>query len=108
MPELTITTPLLWQGSLSEPKQAHSIILQASGKGRVLVEAFDEQQQKLHAFTLDIQDVADDDSIPIHSLNQQYERQFPIRYTGLQLRFTITSDEGGLLRLVGFAITTRN
>uniref|UniRef100_UPI001586B7CD hypothetical protein n=1 Tax=Endozoicomonas atrinae TaxID=1333660 RepID=UPI001586B7CD len=106
-PTCTFTTPLLWQGSLSEPKQAHSLILQASGSGNVLVEAFDECHNPIHTFTFDIKDDEGDNHVPMHSLHQQYEHQFPVRYIGLQLRFTITSDEGGLLRIVGFAITTR-
>ena len=107
VPELTITTPMLWQGSLSEPKESYSLILQASGSGRLLVEAFDEESRLLHTDAIDIQENPDDEHVPVRPLNSQYERQFPIRYIGLQLRFTITSDEGGLLRIVGFAITTR-
>ncbi len=106
-PTCTFATPLLWQGSLSEPKQAHSLILQASGSGRVVVDAYDQQKNKLHALTFDIKDDDNDGRTPVKSLYEQYELQFPVRYIGLQLRFTITSDEGGLLRVVGFAVTTR-
>ncbi|WP_419833734.1 hypothetical protein [Endozoicomonas atrinae] len=108
VPECSFTTPILWQGSLSSPKQAHSLILQASGSGRVLVEAFDEQDRPLKTLAFDIEDTQGDEHIPSRSLHRQYEQQLPIRYIGLQLRFTITSRVGGLLRIVGFAITTES
>ena len=106
VPVATFTTPVLWQGSLSAPKNGNSLILQASGSGRVLIEAFDEHDTPLRTLTFDIQDDQGDEHIPRHSLQQQYEHQFPVRYIGLQLKFTITSDNGGLLRIVGFAVTT--
>ena len=40
---MVVTTPILWQGAINDIKESYSFILQATGKGELQVEAFDER-----------------------------------------------------------------
>ena len=48
-PEMIVETPILWQGAINDTKESYSFILQATGKGELLVEAFDERGRYLSA-----------------------------------------------------------
>ena len=104
-PEMVVTTPILWQGSINDTKESYSFILQATGKGELQVEAFDERGRYLSALQFLIQDGGADDKFPDVPLNRQYERKFEHRYRGVQFRFTTRGK--GLLKIIGFAVTVR-
>jgi hypothetical protein len=103
-PKMTIETPVLWQGALNDYKESHSIIIQASGKGVLTIEAFDERGRLLSSQVVEIQGDADD-SFPDVPLNRQYERKFEHRYRGVQFRFTV--EGSGVIRITGFAVLVR-
>jgi hypothetical protein len=104
-PTFTVETPILWNGSLNDTKSSHSIVIQASGKGSILVEGFDEKGRSLSSKLFDIDDDLSDDSYRDVPLNRQYENKFEHRYRGLRLRFTIEGK--GLIRIAGFAVLVR-
>tara|TARA_B100000749_G_scaffold113073_1_gene86362 strand:+ start:6753 stop:8246 length:1494 start_codon:yes stop_codon:yes gene_type:complete len=104
-PEMVVTTPILWQGAINDVKETYSFILQATGKGEVQVEAFDERGRYLSALQFLIEEDGADDKFPDVPLSRQYERRFEHRYRGVQFRFTTRGK--GLLKIIGFAVTIR-
>jgi hypothetical protein len=105
VPEMVVTTPILWQGSINEIKEASSFIMQAVGSGTIQVEALDERGRELSTLQLLVDDTASDDNFPDVPLSRQYERRFEHRYRGVQFRFT--SKGSGPLKIIGFAVTVR-
>ncbi len=105
-PEMVVTTPILWQGAINDTKESYSFILQATGKGELQVEAFDERGRYLSAIQFLIEDGGADDKFPDVPLQRQYERKFEHRYRGVQFRFTTKGK--GLLKIIGFAVQVRS
>ena len=104
-PEMVVTTPILWQGAINDIKESYSFILQATGKGELQVEAFDERGRYLSSMQFLIEDDGADDKFPDVPLSRQYERKFEHRYRGVQFRFTTSGK--GLLKIIGFAVAVR-
>ena len=104
-PEMVVTTPILWQGAINDMKESYSFILQATGKGELQVEAFDERGRYMSSMQFLIEDDGADDKFPDVPLSRQYERKFEHRYRGVQFRFTTKGK--GLLKIIGFAVTVR-
>jgi len=104
-PEMVVTTPILWQGAINDIKESYSFILQATGKGELQVEAFDERGRYMSSMQFLIEDDGVDDKFPDVPLSRQYERKFEHRYRGVQFRFTTRGK--GLLKIIGFAVTVR-
>jgi hypothetical protein len=104
-PKLVVTTPILWQGALDSDKESTALIVQAAGKGELLIEAFNDRNQDLGTLRVDLSDADDNVAFTSLPLNQQYELKFDRRYRGLRLRFTATGV--GLFRLSGFAVVLR-
>jgi hypothetical protein len=104
-PEMIVTTPILWQGAINDVKESYSFILQATGKGELQVEAFDERGRYLSSMQFLIEEDGADDKFPDVPLSRQYERKFEHRYRGVQFRFTTRGK--GLLKIIGFAVTVR-
>ena len=100
-----MTTPILWQGAINDIKESYSFILQATGKGELQVEAFDERGRYLSAIQFTITEGGVDDNFPDVPLSRQYERKFEHRYRGVQFRFTTKGK--GLLKIIGFAVNVR-
>lgn len=104
-PTAVIETPVLWNGSLNDIKNSHSIVVQASGQGTIKIEGFDERGRALSTKMVNIDDGLSDDSFGDVPLNRQYENKFEHRYRGLRLRFTVEGK--GLIRIAGFAVLVR-
>lgn len=104
-PQAVISTPVLWHGSLNDKKSTHSLIIQAHGKGRIELEAFNEEGEKIGSDAFEINDTRDDNSFPDVPLSKQYERKWEQRYRGARYRLTVKGR--GLLRIVGFAVVVR-
>ena len=104
-PEMVVITPILWQGAINDIKESYSFILQATGKGELQVEAFDERGRYLSAIQFTITEGGVDDNFPDVPLSRQYERKFEHRYRGVQFRFTTKGK--GLLKIIGFAVNVR-
>jgi hypothetical protein len=105
-PELDITTPLLWHGSLDATKETNSIILQAAGIGKIIVDAQDDTGRLIGSMVIEVNDTSDDNYFQDVPLSVQYERKWQHRYRAAQYRFR-TEGGRGLLRIIGFAITVR-
>jgi len=105
-PELTVTTPLLWHGSLEDTKETSSIILQMAGKGKVSVEAQDDKGRLIGTMFMEVDDTSDDNYFQDVPLSRQYERKWQHRYRAAQYKFK-TEGGDGLLRLIGFAVVVR-
>ena len=106
-PEMEITTPLFWHGSLSDTKETNSIILQAAGKGKVEIDAQDDYGKVIGSLVIEVDDTADDNHFADVPLSRQYERKWSHRYKAAQYRIKTTGGSG-LLRIIGFAVNVRN
>jgi len=102
-PDLIVETPILWNGSLVDTKESTRFLLQATGKGTVLVEAMNEEGKALQSWTQQVGE-GDDNLIDI-PLSKQYERKFEHRYRGVRFRFTVKGK--GLMKIIGFAVMVR-
>jgi hypothetical protein len=105
-PDMEVVTPLLWHGSLEETKETQSVIIQASGKGIITLDAQDEDGQTLGSLVFEVDDTSDDNYFEDVPLSKQYERKWSHRYRAAQYRIK-TQGGGGLLRIIGFAVTVR-
>lgn len=105
-PNMEVTTPFLWHGSLMEYKQTHSVILQATGKGVIEMDAIDLDGKVLGSLRMEVDDTSDDNHFDDVPLSKQYERKWSHRYLAAKYRFRTTGG-GGLLRIIGFAVTVR-
>lgn len=93
--EGTADTPFLWHGDILSVKQSQSLVLHASGDGRVIVSATSESGRDLGQVEFDIStgdgpgrtDVL---GVPIQS---QFERPFRHSYVGVRLRIRVESGE---------------
>lgn len=106
-PDLEIVTPMLWHGSLTETKETHAILIQATGQGTLQVEAIDDQGRPFGSLDIEINDTPDDNRFIDVPLSRQYERKWQYRYRGARYRFRVR-DSAGLLRIIGFAVMVKN
>ncbi len=104
VPDLEVVTPILWHGSLTETKHAREFILQASGQGRVIVDAFNHEGKQIGTITVDL-DAPDgqDDDYTFLPLSKQYNRPFAHQYKGVQFRMR-TEGGSGRIKIIGFAV----
>ncbi len=103
-PVLSVTTPILWHGPITTTKQAREFILQASGKGELEIDCYNEEGKKFHSMTIPLQPtgVGDDNSSYL-MLSRQYNRPFHYQYKGVQ--FVIKAKEGtGRVKIIGLAV----
>lgn len=105
-PEMEVVTPFLWHGSLMDTKETTSIILQAAGKGIIEMDAVDLDGRVIGSLVIEVDDTSDDNNFLDVPLSKQYERKWSHRYLAAQYRFK-TKGGGGLLRIIGFAVTVR-
>jgi hypothetical protein len=106
VPDMSFTTPLLWHGSLSDYKETHSLIIQAAGKGTLEVECRNIDGKIIGSLVFEVDDTPDDNSFQDVPLSKQYERKWNHRYKAAQYTFR-SKGGGGLLRVIGFALTVR-
>lgn len=104
-PDMEVVTPFLWHGSTSDTKDTHSIILQASGKGTIIMDAKDDAGRIIGELRFEVDD-SDDNQFEGVPLSRQYERAWQHRYRGAMYRFR-TEGGSSLLRITGFAITVK-
>jgi hypothetical protein len=101
---MEIKTPISWQGSMTEDKAAHSFFLHATGKGDLMVEILNEQDELLDAFNLEIED-DEDAKFPDNPISKQYERKFESIYRGVRVK--LTSKGKGLIRILAVGFNVR-
>jgi len=104
VPDMEIVTPILWHGSITETKQTREFILQASGQGRIVIDAYNQDGVKFTSFKVDLDPVTgQDDDRTFLPLMRQYNRQFVHQYKGVQFRMR-TEGGFGRIKIIGFAV----
>lgn len=103
-PSLEVETPILWHGSLIETKQSREFVLQASGQGRIVIDAFNEEDKKIASMTVDLEPTTGQpDDYTFLPLSKQYNRAFVHQYKGV--RFRMRTEGGfGRIKIIGFAV----
>jgi hypothetical protein len=104
-PDFVAETPVLWHGTLTENKHTASLVLQATGQGEIIIEAFDEKNRSLWAKTVALDEEGVDGNFSAVALPEQYEIPFEHQYRGVWLRFTGKSK--GIIKIIGFAVIVR-
>ncbi len=102
-PDMVVETPIFWNGAIDATKESVKFLLQARGRGEILIEAFNEEGRALQSWNQTIES-GDDNFIDV-PLSKQYERKFEHRYRGVRFRFTLKGK--GLMKIIGFAVTVR-
>jgi hypothetical protein len=106
VPEMEIITPFLWHGSLTDTKETHSLLIQATGEGVILIDATDLDGRIIGSLRIEVNATSDDNAFEDVPLSKQYERKWSHRYKAAQYRIR-SEGGGGLLRIIGFAVTVR-
>lgn len=105
-PEAVIEFPWLWHGSTEITKQAHSLIIQASGSAELQIDGINDDGKTFGSIIVEVNDDKDDNSFQGVPLFRQYERKWEHRYRAAKYRITVRGGSG-TFRLVGFAVRTR-
>jgi hypothetical protein len=105
-PQLEVVTPYLWHGSLTDVKETNSLIIQASGKGNLEVDAIDLDGKLLGSLVVEVDNTLDDKQYEGVALSRQYERKWQHRYLAAQYRIKSVGGSG-LFRIIGLAVTVR-
>lgn len=104
IPDMEIVTPILWHGSITETKQTREFILQASGRGRIKIEAFKSTGELMASYTVDLDGPEEgDDDRTFLPLSKQYNRPFVHQYKGVQFKIT-TIGGTGRIKIIGLAV----
>jgi hypothetical protein len=106
VPQFEMVTPMLWHGSLVETKETMSLVIQAAGKGFLVLDAVDDQGRQIGSMEFEVTDDPDDNHFFGVPLSRQYERKWQHRYRGAQYRIRSKGGDG-LLRLIGLAVNVR-
>lgn len=104
-PNIDVMTPILWHGSLTETKTSKEFIIQAAGEGHLSIFAYNEEDQLIQTFEIDLEQITGggDDNYFSLPLSKQYNRQFAHQYKGVKFRIKATSGHGRL-KIIGFAV----
>ena len=98
----TISTPKLWNGAITETKDAKRLLVQASGKAILTIKAENEDGEIIWSEVVTVEDDEDDKSIPTEPLSSHYELKFECRYKAV--RFHIEGTAKGDFRMTGLAV----
>lgn len=104
-PEMIVTTPMLWHGSMVDTKSTHSYIIQAHGSGTIELTAVNDEGRVIGSDVFEVDDTQDDGAFPDVPLSKQYERKWEHRYRGC--RYRLKAKGKGLFRIVGFAVVIK-
>ncbi|CAB4159207.1 hypothetical protein UFOVP708_64 [uncultured Caudovirales phage] len=97
-------TPMLWLGSLTEPKQASRLMLLADGVGEVIVRASDDEGRDLGAVEFSLTPPPDGVSAA-QAGERSLTQPFPRRFTGLRL--TIEVNPKSRVRIFGLGVIVK-
>lgn len=100
-------TPILWLGDLMSTKRGHTLIVQASGEGRVFLDVMDELGHPMTTVSIDLKHRDGDRRFPLESIAEDFT--FPLNHVfrGVRLRFrTEEGDTRTDVRLTSFALLT--
>lgn len=100
-PEAVIRTPMLWLGSIIDKKQTHSYILQASGFGKLKIEAFNEELNRIYSEEVRLEDDGSSGDFRDLPLPLAYERRFEHNLRGVIFKITGTE---GIMKITGISV----
>jgi len=104
VPDMEIVTPILWHGSITDTKQTREFVLQASGQGRIIIDAYNQDGIKFTSFKVDLDATQNQpDDRTFLPLMRQYNRPFVYQYKGVQFRMR-TEGGFGRIKIIGFAV----
>lgn len=102
--EMVAETPILWLSDFMSTKRAHTFILQASGRGRLLVDILDEIDREMQTIDVELDHLEDSPRWPRESISRSFAFPFSHTFRGLRLRFrTEERDVATDVRVTSFA-----
>ena len=97
-------TPILWMGDFVGNKRAHTLIIQAQGKGRFYVDALDDQERMMESIEVNLEHIEGDENLGDAPLSSDYTFPFNHVFRGVRLRFrTDDLDAQSDVRVISFA-----
>jgi len=105
--QMIADTPVLWLGDFMATKRAHTFIVQASGKGRFFVDAFDEDGTDMASMEINLDRIEGDVMWGDAPLKSDYTFPFNHVFRGVMLRFrTDPTDQESDVNIISFAFLT--
>lgn len=106
-PSMVIETPMLYHTDLLQQKKTKGVVIQATGRGLLTLEALDaETDEVFDTIRMEIESRKDDAVTLRLPLSRQYQRPFNHAYDRVRFRIT-TEGYGGLLRIVSLSVMLR-
>jgi hypothetical protein len=97
-------TPVLWLGDFLNSKRTHSMILQATGKGRFYVDALDDEDRLMATIEVNLDRIEGDTHWGDAPLKSDYSFPFNHIFRGVRLRFrTDEKDVNADVTVISFA-----
>ena len=105
--QMIAETPILWLGDFIGTKRAHTLIIQATGKGRFYIDAMDEVGAEMGTITVNLDRIEGDETWGDAPLLHDYTFPFNHVFRGVRLRFrTEERDAETDLTVISFAFLT--
>lgn len=105
--QMVAETPVLWLGDFMATKRCHTFIIQASGKGRFFVDAFDENGTDMASLEVNLDRLEGDKLWGDQPLKADYTFPFNHVFRGVMLRFrTEETDQESNITIISFAFLT--
>ena len=97
-------TPVLWLGDFLNSKRSHTLILQATGRGRFFIDAIDENDVDMQTIEVNLDRIEKDPRWGDMPLREDYAFPFPHVFRGLRLRFrTEEVDSKSEITIISFS-----
>lgn len=102
--QMVADTPVLWLGDFLNTKRSHTLIIQATGKGRFYIDAVDENDVDMQTIEVNLDRLDGDEKWGDAPLVHDYAFPFSHVFRGLRLRFrTEETDSRSELTLISFS-----
>jgi len=102
--QMIAETPVLWLGDFLNSKRSHTLILQATGKGRFFVDAVDENDVDMQTIEVNLDRLEKDPKWGDMPLREDYAFPFPHVFRGIRLRFrTEEVDSQSEITIISFS-----
>ena len=97
-------TPVLWLGDFISSKRTHTMLVQATGKGRFFIEAVDDQERLMASIEVNLDKLEGDTHWGDSPLRNDYSFPFNHVFRGVRLRFrTEDQDSESEVTIISFA-----
>jgi len=103
--KMRAVTPMLWLGNMYEEKETNSILLHASGTGKIAISAANDDGDTIFTKLIEISPTDGDDTSPSGvPLVDEYRIPFRYKIRGLTLTIETEDEDVGDVHLIGFAV----